>query len=149
MTKIIRWAAMGGALAVLVAACSGGGDLPGHLDFGDFDAELHRGSDHCGWDGTWIIEARDSRLGVETDGLFPAFVRDPSAISRFTYAGESDLDASLPSGATKRTEASSRSMLTSTTYELWFDSADQTRIYVVTDDRVEAWALATSYYPCA
>ncbi len=130
-------------LVWMVAACSGiGSSLPDHVSFSEIDADLFRGPDHCDWDGTWFIEVPDESFGVETDGVWPVYVRDPDEMSVFTYSAESDLEVELPSGAERVGESSDG-------YELWFDPANQTLIYLVTETSIEAWALASDFWGCA
>lgn len=126
---------------LVVTSCSGGG-LPEHVSFTGVDANLWRGPEHCDWDGTWFIQINSEQFPVETEGDWPAYVRDPSEIGLFHYAAESNLDAEVP-------ESAARIGVSDDGYELWFDPDDETHIYLVHEEQVEAWALATDYFGCA
>ena len=139
-------------VGVFISACSA--LLPDHVSFTGINANLRRGSDHCGWDGTWYVvvdpwEIRSHVFGDQDDlfngaidpsGSF-VYVRDPEEIPEYVFKVSSSLEASLPEDAVMIGDSNSG-------HELWIDPLDAHHVYVVTGSTVEAWALAIGMTGC-
>jgi hypothetical protein len=140
-------------VSILLAVSCGRASYPDSVDFEGVDAALFRGPDHCDWDGTWMVRIRADDLlgpttwvnGEERSAPFPGdhmFVRDPDAVTQYSYEVESELARSLPSDA--RLLGSSP-----VGYELWFADSDSSFVYVVSSERTEAWVRAVEWGLCA
>lgn len=134
-----------GLLALMVVSLfvsCGGASYPDRISFEGIDAVLGRGSDHCGWDDTWMIFIISEELAGPTSNPGQhMFVRNPGAVPEYLYEVDADLNRSQPSDAALLGTARGG-------YELWFAVSDPDYVYVVSGDRTEAWARAVEWGLC-
>ncbi len=135
--KQVVWMTVAGLLLV-----SCGSAFPDRVSFDGLDATLWRGGEHCGWDDTWYVLISDDEFDADVEeGYDPVYVRDPDEIDWYEYAADSQLDATLPASAENLAVSQEG-------YEIWADDGDDTLIYIVWDDGVEAWALSPRFAGC-
>lgn len=135
--KLVAWITVAGLLFI-----SCGSAFPDRVSFDGLEATKYRGSEHCGWDDTWYLWIFEADFDADVEeGYDPVYVRDPEVIPTYGYAGDSQLNATLPASA-------ENIAFSEEGYEIWADDSNRSLIYIVRDDEVEAWALSPNFGGC-
>ena len=100
------------------------------MEFADVEATLIRGPEHCGWQDTWSIHLRYLDLVDHVEANHEDLYDEAQLWGGILAA------VKLADGADGEG------------YELWYSPSDPTHIYLVNRGAVEAWALATDWFPC-
>jgi hypothetical protein len=134
-------------VALFFVGCGGPGALPDRFDFAGVEAEMFRGPQHCGWNGTHFVLIDEDLPGADVTNVdMPGshmFVRDPDQVREYSFGVEEDLDRALPEDAEELGDSGDASI------GLWYSESDPHYVFLIGDDISEAWARATNWGLCA
>lgn len=129
--------------ALLFSACGSG--LPEETEFVGIDAEMFRGPEHCGWEGTHFVLINERLQPDRENYAEPVpqiFVRNTDQVPEYIFEETGDLSRPMPDDAERIGESEDGSI------ELWFSDSDPIYLYVVGEGFTEAWLYAAEWMLC-